>query len=68
MLDVTHNNDLYWRVILGYRDKRARDFAAGKRVEAFAGIERAARLKLERLEAAVVLRDLRLCLATVLKR
>jgi toxin HigB-1 len=45
-------------VILGFRDKRTRDFAAGKRVKAFSGIERAARLKLERLEAAVVLRDL----------
>jgi len=45
-------------VILGYRDKRTKDFAAAKRVKAFSGIERAARLKLERLEAAVVLRDL----------
>jgi len=42
----------------GYRDKRTRDFALGKRVKAFAGIERAARLKLDRLEAAVALRDL----------
>jgi proteic killer suppression protein len=45
-------------VILGYRDKRTRDFAVGKRVKAFDGIERAARLKLDRLEAAVTLRDL----------
>jgi proteic killer suppression protein len=45
-------------VILGYRDKRARDFALGKRVKAFSGIERPARLKLDRLEAAVDLRDL----------
>lgn len=45
-------------MILGYRDKRTKDFAAGKRVKAFSGVERAARLKLERLEAAVVLRDL----------
>jgi proteic killer suppression protein len=45
-------------VILGYRDKRTRDFALGKRVKAFFGIERAARLKLDRLEAAVTLRDL----------
>jgi proteic killer suppression protein len=45
-------------VVAGYRDKRTRDFAAGKRVKAFSGIERAARLKLDRLEAAVVLRDL----------
>jgi toxin HigB-1 len=45
-------------MILGYRDKRTSDFAAGKRVKAFAGIQRAARLKLDRLEAAVELRDL----------
>ncbi len=42
----------------GYRDKRTRDFALGKRVKAFSGIERAARLKLDRLEAAVMLQDL----------
>jgi proteic killer suppression protein len=42
----------------GYRDKRTRDFAAGKRVKAFSGIERAARLKLDRLEAAVTVGDL----------
>src|SRR5258707_14045594 len=45
-------------MIVSYRDKRTRDFAAGKRVKAFFGIERAARLKLDRLEAAVELKDL----------
>jgi proteic killer suppression protein len=45
-------------VILGYGDKRTRDFALGKRVKALSGIERPARLKLDRLEAAVTLRDL----------
>ena len=45
-------------MILGYRDKRTRDFAAGKRVKAFSGITLAARLKLDRLEAATGLRDL----------
>lgn len=45
-------------MIVGYRDKRTRDFAAGKRVKAFSGIERAARLKLDRLEAATGLKDL----------
>ena len=45
-------------MIVSYRDKRTRDFAAGKRVKALSGIERAARLKLDRLEAAVDLRDL----------
>jgi len=45
-------------VIVSYRDKRTKDFAIGKRVKAFSGIERAARLKLDRLEAAVNLKDL----------
>ena len=45
-------------MIVGYRDKRTADFAAGKRVKAFSGIERPARLKLDRLEAAHVLHDL----------
>jgi proteic killer suppression protein len=45
-------------MIGGYRDKRTRDFAAGERVKAFSGIERPARLKLDRLEAASGLSDL----------
>lgn len=45
-------------MIVGYRDKRTREFAAGKRVKAFSGIERSAQLKLDRLEAATALRDL----------
>ena len=45
-------------MIIGYRDNRTRDFAAGKRVKALSGIERAARLKLDRLEAATALKDL----------
>jgi len=45
-------------MIVGYRDKRTRDFAAGKRVKAFSGIERTARLKLDRLESATTLKDL----------
>jgi proteic killer suppression protein len=45
-------------MILSYRDKRTRDFAEGKRVKPFAGIQRAAELKLDRLEAATSLRDL----------
>jgi len=45
-------------VIVSFRDKRTAEFAAGKRVKAFSGVERAARLKLDRLEAAAVLSDL----------
>jgi proteic killer suppression protein len=45
-------------VVVSYRDKRTRDFATGKRVKALSGIERAARLKLDRLEVATSLQDL----------
>lgn len=45
-------------MIVSYRDKRTWDFATGKRVKTFSGIERSAQLKLERLEAATPLRDL----------
>ena len=45
-------------MIVSYRDKRTRDFAEGKRVRQFGGIERSARLKLDRLDAAINLRDL----------
>ena len=51
----TSDNQL---VIVSYRDKKTKDFAIGKRVKGFSGIERAARLKLDRLEAAVNLKDL----------
>jgi proteic killer suppression protein len=45
-------------LIVSYRDQRTRDFAAGKWVKAFSGIERPARLNLDRLEAALALKDL----------
>jgi proteic killer suppression protein len=45
-------------VIVSYRDKRTTDFAAGKRVRALSGVERPARLKLDRVEAALTLKDL----------
>jgi toxin HigB-1 len=45
-------------VIVSYRDKRTRDFAAGRWIKAFSGFERSARLKLDRLEAATSVRDL----------
>jgi proteic killer suppression protein len=45
-------------MIVSYRDSRTRDFAAGKPMKAFSGIERSARLKLDRLESATMLRDL----------
>jgi len=45
-------------VIVSDRGKGTGDFASGKQVKAFSVIERAARLKLDRLEAAIELRDL----------
>ena len=44
-------------MIVSYRDKQTEQFATGKRVKAFSGIERPARLKLDRLEAAASLKD-----------
>jgi proteic killer suppression protein len=45
-------------VIVSYRDKRTEDFATGKRVKAFSGIERSVRMRLDRLEAATAWKDL----------
>lgn len=45
-------------MIVSYREKRTGFFAAGVRLRAFSGIERPARLKLDRLEAAATVRDL----------
>ena len=58
MLYVTRKYACGRLMIVSYRDKRTSDFAAGKRVKAFSGIDRAARMKLDRLEAAVALKDL----------
>ncbi len=45
-------------MILSYRDKRTEDFAAGIRIKALEGIQRQARLKLDRLDAAMTIKDL----------
>ena len=45
-------------MIVTYRDRRTKEFAAGKRVKAFSCIQLAAQLKLDRLGAAVSLKDL----------
>lgn len=47
-------------MIIGYRDKRTRDFAEGRRVKSFEGIARRAELKLDQLDAAVSISDLML--------
>lgn len=45
-------------MIVSYRDKRTREFANGKRVKAFNGIQRKAEMKLDQLDAATALLDL----------
>jgi proteic killer suppression protein len=45
-------------MIVSYRDKLTKDFAAGKRIKTFSAIEHSARLKLDRMEAATALQDL----------
>lgn len=45
-------------MIVSFRDKRTRDFAAGKRVKAFSGFARQAERKLDQLDAATSLLDL----------
>ena len=45
-------------MIVSYRDKRTKNFASGTREKAFDGMERPARLKLDRLDAATCLGDL----------
>ena len=47
-------------MIVSYRDKRTREFAEGKRVKAFEGVDRKAGMKLDQLDAATLLRDLEL--------
>ncbi|MBI5506321.1 MAG: type II toxin-antitoxin system RelE/ParE family toxin [Deltaproteobacteria bacterium] len=47
-------------MIVSFRDKRTRDFAEGKRVKAFEGIHRKAELKLDQLDAATAITDLKL--------
>ncbi len=45
-------------MILSFRDKRTREFAIGKRIKAFKGIEHRAEMKLDQLESAMSLIDL----------
>ena len=49
---------LLFFMIVTYRDKRTSDFAAGKHVKAFSSFERSAHLKLDRMEAAIAVKDL----------
>lgn len=45
-------------MIISFRDKSTRDFAAGKRVKAFSGFARQAEMKLDQLDAALSVHDL----------
>ena len=55
-------------MIVSYRGRRTRNFAMGERVKAFSGIERSARLKLDRLEPRLRSRILAACLVIGSKR
>jgi proteic killer suppression protein len=46
-------------MIVSYRDRRTERFAAGDRVREFSGFARQAEMRLDRLEAAAGLQDLR---------
>jgi proteic killer suppression protein len=45
-------------MIVGYRDRRSERFANGDRIREFSGFRRQAELRLDRLEAAMSLKDL----------
>lgn len=45
-------------MILNFRDKRIREFAAGNRIKVFEGIERKSEMKLNQFESAMSLLDL----------
>ena len=45
-------------MIVSFRDKQTREFAAGNRVKAFTGFGRKAEIKLDELEAATSIIDL----------
>jgi len=45
-------------MIVGYRDRRTREFAAGERIKTFEGFARTAWRKLDLLEAAASVKDL----------
>jgi proteic killer suppression protein len=45
-------------MIVSFRDKRTSEFVAGKPVRAFSGFERAARMKMDRMQAATSVKDL----------
>jgi proteic killer suppression protein len=47
-------------MIVSFRDKRTREFAEGKRVKAFADIERKAEMRLDQLDSAASVRDVNL--------
>ena len=47
-------------MIVSYRDKKTQALAEGRRVRAFEGVRRAAEIKLDQLEAATRLEDLKL--------
>lgn len=55
----TASTRLYFRMILGYRDKQTAAFAKGEHVRAFSGFAKQAYKRLEILDAATSLNDLK---------
>ena len=58
MLNVTHNSESIYQMIVSYRGKETKDFIGGKRVKAFSGIDRSVESKLAQLDSATGLSDL----------
>jgi len=54
-------------MIVSFRDKHTREFAAGGRVKVFSGFSRQAEMKLDQLEAATTVGDLAVLPATRLE-
>jgi toxin HigB-1 len=59
MIDVNHHELIICDVILSYRDKRTRGFADGTLVREFHGFDRQVWKRLEILDAATSLEELR---------
>ena len=57
-LDVTHHFWLF-EMIISFRDRRTERFARGDFIRAFSGIAQQAEVRLDRLDAATSLQDLR---------
>jgi toxin HigB-1 len=58
MLYVIHNSDIFYWMIISFRDNRTARFSRGEFVKEFSGFARQAEVRLDRLDAATSLDDL----------